>query len=1070
MVTEASIDLTKFDAGIRKLEQATERLSGAAAKTENALQKTENASRKAAAAGDQASASFKRLFGAFTAGNIAAGAIQASLMKIKQAAEFALMAPSSHARSFETSMARVSTITRGTAEETDKLGKAILEMTKRIPKTKEELGAGLYTILQSGIEDAADAMKILEISGKAAIGGVTEIDIAAKILTDTINAYGLSADDAGQLADIMFIGAREGTAEFADLAGALGTVNSTASLVGVSVNEVVAATEAMSLAGIDAQSATTSLNRLFLSLIDPSDQVKEAVAGLQKEFKGFEFSADALRKKGLQGFMKELAEVVGDNEQLMVLLTEDVRAFRAASVIAGEGAKNFEKILEATRKETGALDEAFIRNADTVDNLLVLAWNTFIASITEAGQEHLPEIKAAILELTEVLEENEDEIIRTAIALSQHLVGAIQLVVKYAPGIIDALSQVAAMAGAAADAIGKYLTAASGVGEAIGAGAVGAADLLTPDSWGIAVGGMDTAQAVQEAHENGRLYRDVLRDEADALKESAELAQANADMLDRARQRTREIRQIELGEIKVDNKDKILEQLRAGDTLADIQAKEIKRQDDLNSRRKTGGAGAKTPGGKDGGGSSAKEQERDFKDLVSERDKIEKEILKSYEDQAKTRVETLRTERDQLQEKKELVGLTEEEEDRYKKVNSWINRSLTSIERVKDGVKQHNETVKDAVDAWEKVKDQIEDVKEKIADLQLQLAELDKEQAGERADLAVEKYQRIKDILLEIKNIKDSTPNGIDNEKVVSVLRNRDPKNAGQELTEAEKNEYHLSDEMVDAINATIELEKEQKSLGDFIKANVDLSEELKGALNPGDSRFVDTVAQILKDNPKFADSFKYAQQDDFGKLAIDQGKDRAEITDEIAKEEQNKVDLERIEGEKKQIVTDALEARRIFTEENYKALEKSTKDHVDKQIDQFNRLKSAIDALTTANASLSSFESSASQRLLQRRAMGGPIFGPGTGTSDSIPALLSNGEHVITAAEVRAMGGHGAVMAFRAAIRDGVREIPRYATGGPVSHDSSVHKSLHLEQHYHGEATRLGSPALLGWHARRIL
>lgn len=39
--------------------------------------------------------------------------------------------------------------------------------------------------------------------------------------------------------------------------------------------------------------------------------------------------------------------------------------------------------------------------------------------------------------------------------------------------------------------------------------------------------------------------------------------------------------------------------------------------------------------------------------------------------------------------------------------------------------------------------------------------------------------------------------------------------------------------------------------------------------------------------------------------------------------------------------------------------------------------------------------------------AEGGMVSGPGTGTSDSIPAWLSNGEYVLTAAEVRAIGAH---------------------------------------------------------------
>lgn len=52
--------------------------------------------------------------------------------------------------------------------------------------------------------------------------------------------------------------------------------------------------------------------------------------------------------------------------------------------------------------------------------------------------------------------------------------------------------------------------------------------------------------------------------------------------------------------------------------------------------------------------------------------------------------------------------------------------------------------------------------------------------------------------------------------------------------------------------------------------------------------------------------------------------------------------------------------------------------------------------------------------------ATGGAVRGPGTGTSDSITARLSNGEHVWTAREVRAAGGHGAVAAMRSSVTRG--------------------------------------------------
>lgn len=88
----------------------------------------------------------------------------------------------------------------------------------------------------------------------------------------------------------------------------------------------------------------------------------------------------------------------------------------------------------------------------------------------------------------------------------------------------------------------------------------------------------------------------------------------------------------------------------------------------------------------------------------------------------------------------------------------------------------------------------------------------------------------------------------------------------------------------------------------------------------------------------------------------------------------------------------------------------------------------------------------------LTHHATGGPIYGPGTGTSDSIIArgpvagvnyFLSNNEHIWTSDEVQGAGGHGNVEKLRAAARRGkfnfagggmVEDISRLAIGNALS------------------------------------
>lgn len=71
-----------------------------------------------------------------------------------------------------------------------------------------------------------------------------------------------------------------------------------------------------------------------------------------------------------------------------------------------------------------------------------------------------------------------------------------------------------------------------------------------------------------------------------------------------------------------------------------------------------------------------------------------------------------------------------------------------------------------------------------------------------------------------------------------------------------------------------------------------------------------------------------------------------------------------------------------------------------------------------------------------QTRAAGGSIFGPGTRTSDSIPILASNDEHMWSAREVAGAGGHSNVESLRALARAGLLKqlLPGFRGGGRIN------------------------------------
>lgn len=87
------------------------------------------------------------------------------------------------------------------------------------------------------------------------------------------------------------------------------------------------------------------------------------------------------------------------------------------------------------------------------------------------------------------------------------------------------------------------------------------------------------------------------------------------------------------------------------------------------------------------------------------------------------------------------------------------------------------------------------------------------------------------------------------------------------------------------------------------------------------------------------------------------------------------------------------------------------------------------IENITTSSASVHNNTGGRQGAKPTFHAAGGAILGPGTGTSDDILAMLSNGEHVLTAEEVRMMGGQDAVYRMRALLKAG--KLPKFAGGG---------------------------------------
>ena len=304
-------------------------------------------------------------------------------------------------------MGQVRTLTDSTGRAFDLLTERVRRLSTQIPRTAEDLGAGLYQVLSSGVTDTDEAFQVLEASARLAAAGLLETEASVDAVTTVLNAYGMSADQAADVTDVFFKTVEQGKLTVPELAQNIGTVATTAAQAGVPIDEVGAALAALTATGVDTAEAATALNRFLLSIVQPTNDVREAASAL-----GIEWSVAGLRARGLGGFLADLNEAAGGNIETLVTLNPNIRAFRAASVLAGSGAERFANSLDAMADRAGAADEALGKVNKTISAQWDLVRNRVSAAFTRLGEKVLPPVVAVLEALTRGLESSFDRTLR----------------------------------------------------------------------------------------------------------------------------------------------------------------------------------------------------------------------------------------------------------------------------------------------------------------------------------------------------------------------------------------------------------------------------------------------------------------------------------------------------------------------------------------------------------------------------------------------------------------------------------------------------------------------------------
>lgn len=256
-----------------------------------------------------------------------------------------------------------------------------------------------YDVLSSGYSKTADVTNILKASTNAAIGGFSNIGTVSDTVTTILNSYGKSASEAAKITDVLVATQNAGKITVAQYAGLIGQAASVASAAGVSFEEYSAFVAGATAKGVEASSAVTGIRAAITAILSPTDVASKLAKDL-----GVQFSATALKSKGLSGILADLNAKGAATPQVLTELFGSVEAVAAIMPSAGQNVEFFNKNLAYIQNSAGMAQQAAEKVSNSFEGQIKKAANEANEALISLGQGALAIAQPFAIATTALLE------------------------------------------------------------------------------------------------------------------------------------------------------------------------------------------------------------------------------------------------------------------------------------------------------------------------------------------------------------------------------------------------------------------------------------------------------------------------------------------------------------------------------------------------------------------------------------------------------------------------------------------------------------------------------------------
>jgi TP901 family phage tail tape measure protein len=266
----------------------------------------------------------------------------------------------SGAAELEAKLSEVRSVSGATAEEMQALAQAAEDAGATTRYTATEAADALGNLSRAGLS-ANQSIAALPATLQLAQAGGIDLGRSSEIVTRSLAGFGLAAEEAGRVADVLAKGANASNTSVDGLAQALSYAAPTAVSMGLSLEQTVAIIGKFADAGIDASRAGTALNSILAQFSNPASSFRKELAAAGITTSDFGQALRELEAAGPRGQKAILAVGQEAGPALRALLNQGIGSLDelkakldAASGSAAETAATMEDNLQGAARGLGS--------------------------------------------------------------------------------------------------------------------------------------------------------------------------------------------------------------------------------------------------------------------------------------------------------------------------------------------------------------------------------------------------------------------------------------------------------------------------------------------------------------------------------------------------------------------------------------------------------------------------------------------------------------------------------------------------------------------------------------------